>query len=107
MQESYLGMTLPGRPPRPLFDRWVAPSGFLPLNAGILFGITLPGRPPDAYSVAGLLPPASFPQMQESYSVMTLPGRHIREAGGASFCMQAVLGAYPPAHTLQGSELWN
>ena len=46
-----------------------------------------------------LLPPASFRQMQESYSVMTLSGLHIREAGGASFCIQAVRGAYPPAHT--------
>ena len=64
-------------------------------------------HPPDPYSVAGSLPPASFRQMQESYSGMTLSGRHIREAGGASFCIQAVLGAYPPAHTLQGWELWN
>ena len=44
MQESYSGMTLPGRPPRSLFGRWVAPSGFLPPNAGILFGMILPGR---------------------------------------------------------------
>ena len=67
---------------------------------------TLAHGPPDPYSVAGLLPPASFPQMQEPYSGMTLPGRHIREAGDASFCIQAVLGAYPPAHTLQGRMLW-
>ena len=77
MQESYSGITLPGLPPRPLFDRWVAPSGFLPPNAGILFGDDSPGP---AHSRgrgriilhtggAWRIPPGAYPPRQHALEV--------------------------------------
>ena len=75
------GMTLPGRPPRRLFRRWVAPSGFLPPNAGILFGDDSPGP---AHSRgrgriilhtggAWRIPPGAYPSNHKSS--VTTPGR--------------------------------